>query len=237
MRAYNMPFGIPRHDAMRWSFCFAVVIATHGAAALALWLNPSSDSDFDAGAPVVMIELPEVPAAFTTPPSDIAPGPTEPESEQTAPEEKTKPPEQVAEVTLPEPEPPKPEPPAEEKPPTAMPSVVMAPPAPPVAGAAVQPSPALVHRWESELVAHIERFKRYPAEARARGDQGLARVAFTVDRDGSVRESRIVQGSGSRELDHEALALLTRAQPVPRPPDRISSRELSFVVPIRFNIR
>jgi periplasmic protein TonB len=237
MRAYNMPFGIPRHDAMRWSFCFTVVMAAHGAAALALWLNPSSDSDFDAGAPVVVIELPEAPAAFAIPPSDIAPGPTEPESEYTAPKEKTKPPEQMAEIALPEPEPLMPEIPAEEKPPTAMPSVVMAPPAPPVAGAAVQPSAALVHRWESELVAHIERFKRYPGEARARGDQGLVRVAFTIDRDGLVRESRIVQRSGSSELDHEALAMLARAQPVPRPPAHISSRELSFVVPVRFNIR
>ena len=34
---------------------------------------------------------------------------------------------------------------------------------------AAAPSAAVVHRWESELVAHIERFKRYPAEARARG--------------------------------------------------------------------
>ena len=238
MRSLAMPFGNPRHDAVRWSVCFAVVIAAHGVAALALLLNPPSDSDFDAGAPVVMIELPEAPAAFATPPSDLAPGPTEPESEQTPPpKEETKPPEQMAEVALPVPEPPKPEPPAEEKPPTAVPSVAITTPAPPVAGAAVQPSAATVRRWESELVAHIERFKRYPAEARARGQQGLARVGFTIDRDGWVRASRILQSSGSAELDQESLAMLTRAQPMPKPPNRVQTSELSFVVPIRFNIR
>ena len=239
MTSLAMPLRNSRHDVARWGVCFAVVVAAHGAAALALLLNPSSDSDFDAGAPVVMIELPEAPAAFATPPSDLAPGPNEPESEQTPPpKEETKPPEEVAEVALPVPEPPKPEPPAEEKPPTAMPSIAMPPTlAPPVAGAAVQPSAAIVRRWESELVAHIERFKRYPIEARARGQQGLARVAFTIDRDGRVRASHILQTSGSPELDQESLAMLNRAQPMPKPPSQVQSSDLSFVVPIRFNIR
>ena len=239
MTSLALPLGNSRHDVARWGVCFAVVVAAHCAAALALLLNPSSDSDFDAGAPVVMIELPEAPAAFATPPSDLAPGPNEPESEQTPPpKEETKPPEDVAEVALPVPEPPKPEPPVEEKPPTAMPSIAMPPtPAPPVAGAAVQPSAAIVHRWESELVAHIERFKRYPTEARARGQQGLTRVAFTIDRDGRVRASHILQTSGSPELDQESLAMLNRAQPMPKPPSQVQSSDLSFVVPIRFNIR
>ena len=94
-----------------------------------------------------------------------------------------------------------------------------------------------MHNWESRLVAHIERFKRYPLEAREHGEQGLVRVAFAIDRDGWVRSSRVVQSSGSSDLDQEALAMLTRAQPVPRPPDRIPTRELSFLVPIKFTIR
>jgi len=225
--------------ALRWGMCFAVVAAVHGAAAMALLHHALSDSDFDAGVPVVMIELPEAPAAFTTPPTELAPGPTEPETEQTPPpKEETKPPEEIAEVALPEPEPPKPEPPAEEKPPTAVPSVAMVPaiPLPPVAGAAVEPS-AAVRRWESGLVAHIERFKRYPPEARARGQQGAARVAFTIDRDGWVRERRIAETSGSPELDRECLAMLARAQPLPKPPSQVQTSELSFVVPVKFNIK
>jgi protein TonB len=238
MTSLTMPLGNSRHDLMRWAVCFAAAIAVHGAAAFALLRNPATDSDFDAGVPVVMIELPEAPAAFSAPPSDLAPGPNEPESEQTPPKEETKPPEDVADVALPMPEPPKLEPPAEEKPPTAVPSIVMpSTPAPPVAGAAVAPSAAAVRRWESALVAHIERFKRYPAEARARGQQGSARVAFTIDRDGRVRSSHILQTSGSPELDQESLAMLNRAQPMPKPPGQVQTSELSFVVPIRFNIR
>jgi protein TonB len=222
MSTLAIPFGMPRDDARRWSICFAVVIAAHGAAALALLLNPVSDSDFGVDAPVVTIELPESLVTSALPPTDLAPGPKEEETEATPPpKEETRPPEPEAEVALPEP--PKPEPPQERKLATAPPAAV--------------PSAAVVHNWESELVAHIEHFKRYPADARARGEQGIARIAFTIDRDGWVRGSRIVQSSGAPELDQEALAMLTRAQPVPRPPNRVPVSELSFVVPVRFNIR
>jgi hypothetical protein len=82
------------------------------------------------------------------------------------------------------------------RPPTALPSVTMpAVPAPPTRGAAVVTS-AAVKRWESTLVADIERFKRYPAEARARDERGTAQVAFTIDRDGWVRAS-CAEGSQS----------------------------------------
>jgi periplasmic protein TonB len=240
MMALAMDAGTPRFDAARWGLCFAAVAMVHAAVAMALLRNASSsDSDFNAGAPVVMIELPEAPAALSNPPTDLAPGLVEPESEQTPPpKEETKPPEQVAEVALPEPEPPKPEPPAEEKPPTALPSVAVAMPvAAPVAGAEVEPMSDAVRRWESALVAHIERFKRYPAEARARGQRGYAKVAFTIDRDGRLRESHIVESSGSQEFDRESLAMLTRSQPMPKPPGEVRTEGLSFVVPVRFSIK
>jgi periplasmic protein TonB len=237
MTALAAAHAIDRADTARWTLCFAAVVALHAVAALSL--RPSFEaSDFDAGAPVVLLELPEAPAALATPPNDLAPGPPEAESEPTPPkEQETKPPEQEAEVALPVPEPPKPKPPTEERPPTALPSVAMpSVPAPPTPGAAVA-SRAMVNRWESALVAHIERFKRYPAEARAHREHGIAEVAFTIDRDGWVHASRIVRSSGSAELDAETLAMLSRAQPMPHPPAQLSSSELSFVVPVRFNIK
>jgi protein TonB len=227
---------IDRADTVRWTLCFAAVAAAHAVAALSLLPSPEA-SEFDPGAPVVLLELPEAPAALATPPSDLMPGPPEAESEPTPPkEEETKPPEQEAEVALPAPELPKP--PSEERPPTAQPSVTMpSVPAPPTPGAEVAPSAVVVRRWESALVAHIERFKRYPAEARAHDERGVTRVAFTIDRDGRVLASRVVQSSGSAALDAETLAMLNRAQPMPRPPAQLSNNELSFVVPVRFNIR
>jgi periplasmic protein TonB len=96
---------------------------------------------------------------------------------------------------------------------------------------------AIVRRWESTLVAHIERFKRYPAEARAHDERGVARIAFSIDHEGRIVASHIVQSSGSATLDAESLEMLNRAQPMPRPPAKLPDSQLSFVVPVRFNIR
>ena len=125
---------MPPRDAMRWSICFAVVIAAHTAAALGLLLDLSSVSDFGVDAPVVTIELPKSLLMLAARPTDLAPGPKEEESEASPPpKEETKPPEPEAAVALPEP--PKPEPPQEQKQATAPPAAV--PPAgPSIAGKA-----------------------------------------------------------------------------------------------------
>jgi periplasmic protein TonB len=217
-------FGVARYDALRWSICFVAIVAAHIAVAMSFLLKPLPDDDFGVDAPVVMLELPESFLISAAPPTDLAPGPQQEESEaMPAPKEETKPPEPEAEIALQEPQPPKPEPPQEQK-------LATAPPA-------AAPSVAAMRRWETELVAHIERFKRYPPKARTRGDQGLAEVAFTIDRNGLVHGTHIVQSSGSLELDQEALAMLVRAQPVPLPRDRRLSDELSFTIPVRFNMR
>jgi protein TonB len=229
---------VDRSDSVRWIACFVLVVAAHGMIALSL-MPSTAASDFDAGAPVIMLELPEIAAAPTTPPSDLAPGPPETESEPTPPpKEETKPIEQEAEVALPIPEPPKPQPPVEQREATAAPSVELPPSAaaPPTPGAAVS-TPASFIRWQSALAAHLERFKHYPTAARARREQGVAKVAFTIDHEGHLLSSQIVQSSGSSLLDQETLDMVARAQPMPKPPGNAPDSALSFVVPVRFNIR
>jgi protein TonB len=214
-----------RAETVCWAICFAIVAAAHGAGVLALLNDPSEASDIGIDAPVVMLELPESLVPSTVPARDLPPGPIqEEESEQTPPpKEETKPPEPELEVALPIPEPPKPEPPAEEKQATAPPQA--------------KTPPKSVIRWQGLLAAHIEHFKRYPTEARSRGEYGTAKVAFTIDHEGRLLRSSIVQSSGSTALDQETLAMLARTQPMPRPPDQLSDAELTFVVPVRFNIR
>ena len=214
-----------RAEVVRWATCFAVVAAAHGFAAMAVLNSAPEDSDFGIDVPVVMLELPESLVTSTAPAPDLPPGPMEEQESEPTPRQKeeTKPPQPEAEVAIPIPEPPKPEPPSEEKHATAPPQARV--------------TPSAVVRWQSLLAAHIEHFKRYPTEARSRGDQGTAKVAFTIDHEGHLLMSRIVQSSGSQALDSETLAMLARAQPMPRPPDQLSDAELTFVVPVRFNIK
>src|SRR5260221_3435041 len=89
-----------RAEAMRWTVCFAVVVAAHALAATAFLNSPPEASDFGVDGPVVMLDLPESLVTSTAPAPDLPPGPMEEqESERTPPpKEETKPPEPEAEV-------------------------------------------------------------------------------------------------------------------------------------------
>jgi protein TonB len=97
--------------------------------------------------------------------------------------------------------------------------------------------PNAVPSWKSRLLARLERFKRYPAAARTHGDEGVAQLAFSVDRAGRVHHARILRSSGSRLLDRATLALVERAQPLPPPPPEMRGAQIAIVVPIHYSIR
>lgn len=84
------------------------------------------------------------------------------------------------------------------------------------------------------VAAHLARHKQYPAEARARNEQGSATLTFTLDGSGRVTSARLVRGSGSASLDQEVQAMARRASPFPAPPN---GRPASFTVPVSFGIR
>ncbi len=84
------------------------------------------------------------------------------------------------------------------------------------------------------LLAH---HRRYPREARLRGQQGRARLFFVIDRHGRVVESRIEQSSGHALLDREVLAMVKRAQPLPPIPEPLFASNLDLIVPIEFSLR
>ena len=97
--------------------------------------------------------------------------------------------------------------------------------------------PNAATNWKSRLVAQIERHKRYPAEAQARGEQGVAQVAFSVDRGGGLHHVRLVRSAGSALLDHDALAWLARSAPLPPPPPDVTGTLIPLVVPLRYIFR
>ena len=234
-------------EAARWGACFALAVAFHAAGAAALFARWSEDSNLVAGTAVVMVDLAPV-AVSPNITTDVAPGPlqqeAEPEPQPEKPIEKIElPPDPQAEPVVAVTPPPKLEPPKEKKPKQKHASLASAPtradqqvdrPAAPMPGLSSRNSDALPN-WKTQLVAKLERSKRYPSEAR--GDQGIAQLAFSVDRQGGVHNARIVRSSGSSVLDHETLALVQRAQPLPPPPPEVQGAQIPIVVPIRYNAR
>lgn len=61
--------------------------------------------------------------------------------------------------------------------------------------------------YESMLLSHLERIKRYPSnrEARLSKPQGVVRLWLVIARHGELLEAGLVSSSGSNLLDNEAL--------------------------------
>ena len=91
--------------------------------------------------------------------------------------------------------------------------------------------------FQEKLLAQLERYKRYPHQARLRGQQGIVALHFKLDRQGHVLSSSVAASSGFSMLDDEALALLDRAQPLPPIPDDIHGETLDITVPISFSLQ
>jgi len=90
--------------------------------------------------------------------------------------------------------------------------------------------------WEALLLAHLEKYRRYPAAARARGAQGVAFVRFRMNRAGTVLAVEIARSSGSTMLDRAAIETIRRAQPLPPIPED-KPDELDLAVPVEFFVR
>ncbi|MBK0032592.1 energy transducer TonB [Erwinia sp. S43] len=88
--------------------------------------------------------------------------------------------------------------------------------------------------WQARLMAHLERRKRYPADARSRGETGTVYVRFSIDDAGNVLSITLARSSGHGELDDEVLSLVRRASPVPAPP---SGANRTITAPVQFSVK
>lgn len=207
-----------------WSIGLAVAIAAHGLIAAALIVTQTLVPPPKPAGAAILLDLPPlVPAAKA------------PES-QPQPQQKPKPVMKKLRPTAPKPIPNQavalpqtaPEPPAAEETNAA----VDAPPSPP--GPVPAPDPQAVSSWQSRLLAHLERHKRFPSQAQARRLRGTVLVAFSLDRSGLVVAQAVDTSSGHPALDAAALDMLARAQPLPPPPPEIPGTVLQLTVPVRF---
>jgi protein TonB len=89
--------------------------------------------------------------------------------------------------------------------------------------------------WQKELIAHLDKHKRYPAERALKGAEIL--VGFALDRMGHVLSASIVKGSGDDAFDQAALAMVRRSDPVPQPPPLVADEGLNFTLPVIFRVK
>jgi len=242
-----------RSDLRRWMFSSLAVLSVYAGltATLATWRH-ADDSVAAEPSGAIAVDLAPLTAAPSTTPTDIAPGPEQVMSEalpMAKPEET--PPDETPEMpSAPNPDAAvalqtKPQPEVTQQ--QAAAATTSAPPAineriAPVAMAPTQGVPSdknseAVVTWRTQVLALVEKNKRYPQAARSRREQGTAQVSFTLDRQGMVVSARVTQSSGFSALDDEAIALLKRAQPFPAPPRTFPGEFVVVRQPIRFTVK
>jgi TonB family protein len=89
--------------------------------------------------------------------------------------------------------------------------------------------------WQKELIAHLDKHKRYPAERSQKSAEII--VSFELDRMGHVLSASIVKGSGDAVFDQAALAMVRRSDPVPQPPPLVADEGLNFTLPVIFRVK
>jgi protein TonB len=89
--------------------------------------------------------------------------------------------------------------------------------------------------WQKELIAHLDKHKRYPAQRSQKSAEIL--VSFALDRMGHVLSTSIVKGSGDTAFDEAALAMVRRSDPMPQPPPLVADEGLNFTLPVIFRVK
>jgi protein TonB len=262
-----MEFAQTRRDLQRWLICGCIVLMAHGglAAGAIYWHNPDDDDDPTAA---LVIDLAPMPVSPTdTLPIPPGPEQVQAEASPQRPVEKVEEtPEEVKEVKEVQQEQPvlppavDPEvataalpPEVQKETPKAAEQQMPAPAttasqAPKLQEAARAAAPTqgqvrvsnsnAVPNWKRQVVTLLERNKRYPSAAQARGERGIVQLSFSLDPQGHVTQSKITKSSGSATLDEATLDLVRRAQPFPPPPpEMMASGQLNLTVPIRYSIQ
>ncbi len=255
------------HDSARWALAAAIVLAAHlGLMATYLMFFAQKPQGVPE-TPAIIIDMAPMPVAPASPvdlapgPEMVeATPPPEPQVIETPPPEpiiEPPPPTPEPLVALPEPPPPPPPPqvkqePTPEKPPEPK-KVERKKPAPrttaqprserDTADSPASPNAGSVSRvaamasWRDQVVAQLQRAKRYPNGAESRREQGVVTLSFTLSRGGGVLGRSIARGSGYPELDQEVLAMVARAQPFPAFPAEMNQSSINLSVPIHFSVR
>jgi protein TonB len=117
-------------------------------------------------------------------------------------------------------------------------------PAAPVAPAAAAPAeasqaaPAAISpSWRGGIAAWLQEHKTYPDEARRLGQEGQARLRFTIARDGRILDAVILDATGSDALDRAVRDLLDALRQSRFPfPAAMAQEEITQTVNIRYTL-
>jgi protein TonB len=221
-------------DLARWAAAAAIVLGIH-AGIVGYFLSRPIPDEIGDDSDVVTVELAPIDSTPDAVARDVTPAPetmveskpvAAPQEQQKTEETKIEAPPDQSLAIVPE---------QVIKPPETVEET--RPPAPHTTEQVKGGAPRIEPSWQTSLVRQIQRTKRYPPEAQARGEQGVVLLSFSLDRNGRVLAHRIAESSGHADLDNEVMAMIERAQPLPAFSPSMTQTKLDLTIPIRFSLR
>ncbi|WP_084004964.1 TonB family protein [Gilvimarinus polysaccharolyticus] len=92
-------------------------------------------------------------------------------------------------------------------------------------------------RYFSNLVRQIQAEISYPRRAMQRGYEGSIRIAITINRNGELLNSMLIEETDHKLLNNEALGAVQDAVPFPEVPALITGQVHEFTIPITFTLQ
>ncbi len=251
-----------RMSWLTWGFAASVAVMVHAGFLALAWNYIDADPDPELGAPAMEIGF--EPTAPPLDPINLPPGPDTEQSSPTPPAveqaELIEPPVLLRDTPIETDDPELVTIPVETKKPEEQRPVPVSPTNPSVAAIAAEatalPTMESVKEaarsiapdqgigesrqrvratWQKELIAHLDRHKRYPSNPLLQNATVLVRLV--IDESGHILSASIFLGSGDDSFDDAALAMIARSDPVPKPPAVVVAQGLSFTLPVVFRAK
>lgn len=98
---------------------------------------------------------------------------------------------------------------------------------------------SLKHSYESQLLAWLQRHKKYPNLARRRGQQGTVILEFVINAEGKLLSHKIIKASEHIALNTAVVKMIKQASPMPPIPQELhrDRTQFSYTIPIHFTLK
>lgn len=93
-----------------------------------------------------------------------------------------------------------------------------------------------LRQYRLSLAIAARRFKRYPALARERGWEGTSAVAINLIAALPTPQIALLDSSGRRALDEQAVEMVTQAARATELPEALKGRDFRVVLPVKFSL-
>jgi protein TonB len=121
-----------------------------------------------------------------------------------------------------------------------VPTVPPPPPAPPKAPVEPQRvvSTGVPTAYYSTIQSVIQSNMQYPVKSMRNNEEGTCNVTFTIGRDGTIEDVKVIEKTGFTALDAECRNVFSRIVKFPPVPENVAPGSTDFVisVPVNFNL-